>query len=106
MQQGWAALGATEISCFADISEFQKVNLGMQESLNTKYQQYTTRGTITKEMVSENRTNMTQISWLKATDNSTGETLGYIWYNVNKENAEKRFRNKRESANFNSKGGR
>jgi hypothetical protein len=45
---------------------------------------------------------MTQISWLKATDNSSGETLGYIWYNVNKENAEKRFRNKRESANFDS----
>ena len=48
----------------------------MQESLNTKYQQYTTRGTITKEMVSDNRTNMTQISWLKATDNATGSTLG------------------------------
>lgn len=100
---GWTALGATGISCFADISEFLKGTAGMQESLNTKYQQYTTRGTITKEMVSENRTNMTQISWLKATDNSSGETLGYIWYNVNKENAEKRFRNKRESANFNSK---
>lgn len=100
---GWAGLGATGISCFADISEFLKGSAGMQESLNTKYQQYTTRGSITKEMVSENRTNMTQISWLKATDNSSGETLGYIWYNVNKENAEKRFRNKRESANFNSK---
>ena len=100
---GWTALGATGISCFADISEFAKGSAGMQESLNTKYQQYTTRGTITKEMVSENRTNMTQISWLKATDKSSGESLGYVWYNVNKENAEKRFRNKRESANFNSK---
>ena len=100
---GWAALGATGISCFADISEFLKGSLGMQESLNTKYQQYTTRGTITKEMVSENRTNMTQISWLKATDNSSGDTLGYVWYNVNRDNAERRFRNKRESANFNSK---
>lgn len=100
---GWTALGASGISCFADISEFLKGSAGMQESLNTKYQQYTTRGTITKEMVSENRTNMTQISWLKATDNSSGETLGYIWYNVNRDNAERRFRNKRESANFNSK---
>lgn len=100
---GWTALGTTGISVFADISEFLKGSAGMQESLNTKYQQYTTRGTITKEMVSENRTNMTQISWLKATDNSTGETVGYVWYHVNRENAEKRFRNKRESANFNSK---
>jgi hypothetical protein len=33
------------------MSEFGKGSLGMQESLNTKYQQYTTRGTITKEMV-------------------------------------------------------
>lgn len=100
---GWTALGATGISVFADISEFLKGSAGMQESLNTKYQQYTTRGTITKEMVNENRTNLTQISWLKATDNSTGETIGYVWYNVNRDNAERRFRNKRESANFNSK---
>lgn len=100
---GWTALGATGISCFADISEFLKGSAGMQESLNTKYQQYTTRGTITKEMVSENRTNMTQISWLKATDNASGQTLGYIWYDVNRDNAERRFKNKRESANFNSK---
>lgn len=100
---GWALLGATGISVFADISEFLKGSAGMQESLNTTYQQFTTRGTITKEMVSENRTNMTQISWLKMTDTSSGDTLGYVWYTVNKENAEKRFRNKRESANFNSK---
>lgn len=100
---GWTLLGATGISVFADISEFLKGSAGMQESLNTTYQQYTTRGTITKEMVSENRTNMTQISWLKMTDNSSGDTLGYVWYNVNRENAERRFRNKRESANFNSK---
>jgi hypothetical protein len=100
---GWALLGATGITCFADMSEFKKGSAGMQESLNTKYQQFTTRGTITKEMVSENRTNMTQISWLKATDNASGATLGYIWYDVNRENTEKRFKNKRESANFNSK---
>jgi hypothetical protein len=100
---GWDDLGTTGITCFADISEFLKGSAGMQESLNTKYQQYTTRGTITKEMVSENRTNMTQISWLKATDNSSGDTVGYVWYYVNKENTEKRFKNKRESANFNSK---
>jgi hypothetical protein len=54
-------------------------------------------------MVSENRTNMTQISWLKATDNASGATLGYIWYDVNRDNTERRFKNKRESANFNSK---
>ena len=99
---GWTALGATGISVFADISEFKKGSTGMQESLNTKYQQYTTRGTITKEMANENRTNMTQISWLKATDNATGGTLGYIWYDVNKYNTERRFRNKVESAHFDS----
>jgi len=100
---GWTALGATGISVFADISEFQKGSAGMQESLNTKYQQYTTRGTITKEMANENRTNMTQISWLKMSNTATGEDIGYVWYDVNKYMAEKRFRNKRESANFNSK---
>lgn len=99
---GWTALGAANLVAFADIAEFGKGTAGMQESLNTKYQQYETRGTITKEMVSENRTNMTQISWLKMENNTTGE-VGYVWYSVNKENAEKRFRNKRESANFNSK---
>jgi hypothetical protein len=99
---GWVALGATGISVFADISEFLKGTAGMQESLNTQYQQYTTRGSITKEMVSDNRTNMTQISWLKATDNASGSTLGYIWYDVNKNNTEKRFRNKRESAHMDS----
>jgi hypothetical protein len=45
---------------------------------------------------------MTQISWLKATEN-TGSTLGYIWYDVNRDNTERRFKNKRESAHFNSK---
>lgn len=100
---GWTALGATGITVFADMTEFGKGTAGMQESLNTKYQQFTVRGTITKEMVKENRTNMTQISWLKATDSVTGNTIGYIWYDVNKDNAERRFRNSRESAHFNSK---
>lgn len=100
---GWTALGATGITVFADMTEFGKGTAGMQESLNTKYQQYTTRGTITKEMVKENRTNMTQISWLKAADSVTGNTIGYIWYDVNKDNAERRFRNMRESSHYNSK---
>jgi hypothetical protein len=94
---GWAALGTTGISVFADQSEFLERTAGMDQSLNTKYQQFETRGTITKEMVSESRTNMTQISWLKASDGS-----GYIWYDLNKDNTEKRFRNKVESAHFNS----
>jgi hypothetical protein len=99
---GWTALGAADLTAFADISEFGKGTAGMSESLNSKYQQFTTGGTITKEMVNENRTNMTQISWLKMENSTTGE-VGYVWFNVNKDNAEKRFRNKRESANFNSK---
>jgi hypothetical protein len=40
---------------------------------------------------------MTQISWLKASDGS-----GFLWYDVNKENTEKRFKNKIESAHYNS----
>lgn len=100
---GWALLGATGITVFADMNEFLKGSAGMQESLNTKYQQYTVRGSITKEMANTNRTNMTQVSWLKATDTSTGADIGYIWYDVNKYNAERRFRNARESKNFNSK---
>jgi hypothetical protein len=39
------SIRATEFH-FADMAE--KRFFGMQESLNTKYQQYTTRGTITK----------------------------------------------------------
>ena len=99
---GFTALPLVDLVVFADFNEFGKGTEGMQESLNTKYQQYTTRGAIVKEMVKENRTNMTQISWLKATNESTGE-VGYCWFYVNKENAERRFRNARESANFNSK---
>jgi hypothetical protein len=99
---GWTAL-AGALTVFADISEFLKGSLGMTQSLNTKYQQFTARGTITKEMVNENRTNMTQLSWLKMSDSATGNLIGYVWYDINKENAEKRFRNKRESAHFNSK---
>jgi hypothetical protein len=48
---------------------------------------------------------MTQISWLKATDNATGSTLGYIWYDVNRDNTEETFQNKRESAHFNKRMG-
>jgi hypothetical protein len=99
---GWAAL-AGALTVFADISEFLKGSAGMQESSNTTYQQFTARGTTTKEMANENRTNMTQISWLKMSDTATGSLIGYVWYDINKENAEKRFRNKRESAHFNSK---
>lgn len=100
---GWTALGTTGITVFADTNEFLKGTAGMSQSLNTKYQQFTVRGSITKEMADENRTNMTQVSWLKMTDNATGADLGYIWYDVNKYNAERRFRNARESKNFTSK---
>jgi hypothetical protein len=44
---GWTALGATGILVSLTWQN-SKGSLGMQESLNTKYQQYTTRGTITK----------------------------------------------------------
>lgn len=98
---GWTALGASDLVVFADFNEFKKKTAGMSESLNTKYQQYETGGTIVKEMVDESRTNLTQISWLEM-DNGNGE-VGNVWFYVNKDNAERRFLNARESASINSK---
>jgi hypothetical protein len=98
---GWTALPATGLTIFADFNEFKKKTAGMSQSLNTKYQQYETGGTIVKEMVDESRTNLTQISWLEM-QNSDGE-IGNVWFYVNKDNAERRFLNARESASINSK---
>jgi hypothetical protein len=44
---------------------------------------------------------MTQISWLKARQRDRFNSW-YIWYDVNRDNTERRFKNKR-SAHFNSK---
>lgn len=95
----WTALGASDIVVFADFSEFGKGTTGMQQSLNTQVQTFTTRGTTVKEMVSENRTNMAQKGWIKVNNNGTD---GYVWYFLNMDNTEKRFKNARESSLLNS----
>lgn len=96
----WGALGTTALVCYTGTSEFLKGSNGMAESLNTTYQQFTARPTIVKDMVSENRTNLTQDSWVtaKAPDGTTGN----LWYDVNKNGCEARFRNAREKSHFDS----
>lgn len=96
----WGALGTTALVCYTGTSEFLKGSAGMQESLNTTYQQFTARPTIVKDMVTENRTNLTQDSWVtaKAPDGTTGN----LWYDVNKNGCEARFRNAREISHFDS----
>lgn len=96
----WGALGTTALTCYTGTSEFLKGSNGMAESLNTTYQQFTARPTIVKDMVSENRTNLTQDSWVtaKAPDGTTGN----LWYDVNKNGCEARFRNAREKSHFDS----
>jgi hypothetical protein len=96
----WGALGTTALTCYTGTSEFLKGSEGMQESLNTTYQQFTARPTIVKDKVSDNRTNLTQDSWVtaKAPDGTTGN----LWYDVNKNGCEARFRNAREKSHFDS----
>lgn len=97
---GWGTLALTGISCHTGTSEFLKGSEGQQESLNTTYQQFTARPCIVKEKVTDNRTNLTQDSWVsvKAPDG----TVGNLWYDVNKNGCEARFRNAREFSHFNS----
>jgi len=97
---GWGTLGTTALVCYTGTSEFTKGSAGMQESLNTTYQQFTARPSIVKEMVSDNRTNLTQDSWITVT--SPDGTKGNLWYDVNKNGCEARFRNAREKAHFDS----
>lgn len=97
---GWGALGTTALVCYTGTNEFLKGTNGMPESLNTTYQQYTARPSIVKEMVSDNRTNLTQDSWITVT--APDGTKGNLWYDVNKNGCEARFRNAREKAHFDS----
>ena len=97
---GWGTLATSALVGHTGTSEFGKGTAGMQESLNTTYQQFTARPTIVKEMVSDNRTNLTQDSWITVT--SPDGSKGNLWYDVNKNGCEARFRNAREFAHFNS----
>jgi len=95
----WAGIGTTGLVCHTGTSEFNKGTAGQQESLNTTYQQYEVKPTIVKEMVSDNRTNLTQTSWVEVTYNGVTSNL---WYDVNKNGCEARFRNAREQSHFDS----
>jgi hypothetical protein len=97
---GWTAL-AGALTIFADFNEHKKKSAGMTESLNTKFQDFETGGTIVKEMVEESRTNLTQISWLEIP--GANNEVGNVWFYTNKDNAERRFLNSRESKSINSK---
>lgn len=96
---GWGALAVTGITCHTGTSEFLKGTEGQQESLNTTYEQFTARPSIVKEKVSDNRSNLTQTTWVKAEINGV---TGDIWYDVNKNGCEARFRNAREHSHFDS----
>ncbi len=97
---GWGTLGTATLTCYTGTNELLKGSTGMPESLNTTYQQFTARPSRVAEMVSDNRTNLTQDSWVsvKAPDG----TIGNLWYDVNKNGCEARFRNAREKSHFDS----
>ena len=95
---GWGTLAVTGIFCHTGMSEFLKGTEGQQESLNTTYQQFTARPTIVKEKVSDNRTNLTQDSWVSVVIDGVE---GNLWYDVNKNGCEARFKNAREFSHFN-----
>lgn len=93
----WTGLATSGIVCVSGMGDFKKGSLGMQEGLNTTYETFTAKGASIKEMISENRTNLTQKVWLKSKD-VKGDL--FTWYDVNTAQCEKRFRNKREAAHF------
>lgn len=96
----YSTLGTSALVCYTGTSEFLKGTAGMQESLNTTYQQFSVSPTIVKDMVSDNRTNLTQDSWISV--KSPDGTIGNLWYDVNKNGCEARFRNAREKSHFDS----
>ena len=52
---------------------------GMQQSLNSKVEFFTQAGVITKELVEESGTNLTQMTWLEVEDSKGG--VGYVQSN-------------------------
>lgn len=88
---GWTAIGTADIVLFADSNEFKKKTDGMQQSLNSKVEFFTQAGVITKELVEESGTNLTQMTWLEVEDSKGG--VGYVWYFKNYKDTEKRFKN-------------
>ncbi|MBP9794063.1 MAG: hypothetical protein KBC56_08695 [Flavobacterium sp.] len=87
---GWTLLGTTDIVLYAFGSEYQKGTAGMSAPLNSQVAYFENTPVITKEMISENGSNLAQICWLET-------PKGYVWYFKNYEDTEKRFKNKIES---------
>ncbi len=91
----WTAVGTTALVIYAYGAQFQKGTAGMQESLNSQVSFYENTPIIIKEMVKENGSNMTGLTWLEVSDGKGNS--GFVWYFKNREDTEIRFENKIES---------
>jgi hypothetical protein len=91
----WTAVGTTALTLYAYGSEFQKGTRGMQTSLNSQVSYFENTPIIIKEMVKENGSNMTGLTWLEVSDGKGNS--GFVWYFKNREDTEIRFENKIES---------
>jgi hypothetical protein len=91
----WTAVGTTALNVYAYGAQFAKGTAGMQESLNSQVSFYENIPIIIKEMVKENGSNMTGLTWLEVSDGKGNS--GFVWYFKNREDTEIRFENKIES---------
>ncbi len=91
----WTAVGTTALTVYAYGSQFPKGSKGMQESLNSQVSFYENTPIIIKEMVKENGSNMTGLTWLEVSDGKGNS--GFVWYFKNRADTEIRFENKIES---------
>lgn len=90
----WTAIGTSALVAYVNGSQFQKGSEGMQESMNSQVSFYENTPTIIKEMVKENGSNQTGLTWLQV---SSSAGTGFVWYYKNYNDTEKRFKNKLES---------
>jgi hypothetical protein len=91
----WTAVGTTALTLYAYGAQFTKGSKGMQESMNSQVSFYENTPIIIKEMVKENGSNMTGLTWLEVSDGKGNS--GFVWYFKNREDTEIRFENKIES---------
>jgi hypothetical protein len=91
----WTAVGTTALTVYAYGAQFQKGTKGMQDSLNSQVSFYENTPIIIKEMVKENGSNMTGLTWLEVSDGKGNS--GFVWYFKNRADTEIRFENKIES---------
>jgi hypothetical protein len=91
----WTAVGTSALTVYAYGAQFAKGSKGMQESLNSQVSFYENTPIIIKEMVKENGSNMTGLTWLEVSDGKGNS--GFVWYFKNRQDTEIRFENKIES---------